>query len=171
VAKSRWQWRNEFPQFWLAVDIRWLEANARSVSVFWKKITQVARVWIDYAIFICYFACFAVMNFKNYLTVRAASREYRISFDLHHSHAHDAIYQTRCNISHFRCSYSNILFLACAWVTATIFTLLSENTRKNCSIWEDFGLGLKASQKRVFREHLVLVNSYKKFFRTKNVCI
>ena len=26
----------------------------------------------------CYFACFAVMNLKNYLTARAASREYRI---------------------------------------------------------------------------------------------
>ena len=68
VAKSRWQWQKEFPQFWLVVNIRWLDANERSDSVFWKKMTQVAWVWIDYAICICYFDCFAVMNLKNYLT-------------------------------------------------------------------------------------------------------
>ena len=62
-----------------------------------------------------------------------------------------------------------MFFWACAWVTATVFTLLwlVQKTPKKLFNMRDFSLGLKASQKRVFRGHLVSVNSYKKFSEQK----
>ena len=60
---------------------------------------------------------------------------------------------------------NKIFIWACAWVTATIFTILRfRKHQKKLFNMRDFGLWLKTSQKRVFRGHLVSVNSYKKMF-------